>query len=384
VPRLKALRNRLQHALIWQRHRLVRARQRAQHPLRYLFLEVTRRCNLACAYCGSSCTGRADAAELTTPEWIEVIRAIAGDFPARQVMVAVTGGEPLLKEGVFDLFEELKRLGFPYGMVTNGQLLDQEAARRLVRAGMVSLSLSMDGPPELNDQLRGRGVAENVARAVRHLHEAGYKGKLEIISTLTRPTVATLEPMRRWIASLRVPLWRIAPVMPIGRAGERPELVPDASDVRAMLEYLLATRKDGYTPRPEFGEEGYLGRRYEGHVRPYLCQCNAGITVGGIRHDGRIGACPELSDAFDQGDVRKDRFKDVWDHGYDVMRDRRWARVGPCADCEHWKDCQGGALHLYEAPGSPFLRCFWKMLEEAGRPVQAPQARAQWYPGPEA
>jgi radical SAM protein with 4Fe4S-binding SPASM domain len=228
----------------------------------------------------------------------------------------------------------------------------------------------------VNDALRGRGSSDKVAAAIKHLQNAGYKGKLEIISTLTQPSVDTLETMRRWIAAQRVPLWRVAPVMPIGRAAERADLVPGNGDLRAILEFLLAARRDGFVPRPEFGEEGYLGRRYEGHVRPYLCQCNAGTSVGGIRYDGRIAACPELSDAFDQGHVKK--------NGYQVMRDRSWAKKsGPCADCEHWDDCQGGALHLYEAPGQPFLRCFWKMLadEKVAPLADAPKPQA-WYAGP--
>ena len=65
--------------------------------------------------------------------------------------------------------------------------------------------------------------------------------------------------------------------------------------------------------RPEFCEEGFLGGRYEGLVRPFLCQCRAGINIAGIRYDGLIGACPEISQYFDQGDIRKERLKAVWE-----------------------------------------------------------------------
>jgi hypothetical protein len=86
-----------------------------------------------------------------------------------------------------------------------------------------------------------------------------------------------------------------------------------------------------------------LGERYEGEVRPFLCQCLAGVTVGSILCDGgRIGACPELADGFVQGDARTERFRDVW-----------FAR------------CQGGSLHLYDASGSAPLRCFHRMLDGA-------------------
>lgn len=357
----------LRNRLMWRRHRARMSALRRDHPLRYLFLEVTRRCNLACVYCGSGCTGREQPAELSSADFVEVARQVASDFDARRVMVAVTGGEPLLKDGVFDLLRELHRLGFPYGMVTNGQNMNPALARDLVAAGIGSISLSLDAPPEVNDRLRGRGAAARVADAIRCLKEAGFEGKLEVITTVTTPALPLLDEMRRHVAAMRVPLWRVAPVMPIGRAAARPDLVPDASGARAILEYVRAARSDGLLPSPEFSEEGFVGHRFEGMVRPYLCQCRAGITVAGIRCDGRIGACPELSEAFDQGHVRTDRLKTVWEQGYGTLRDRSWARAGQCADCRFWDTCQGGALHLYEAPGRPFLRCLYLQCLEAER-----------------
>lgn len=364
------LKNRVRQYVMWQRHKLKMSALREDHPLRYLFMEVTRSCNLACAYCGSSCTGRTPEGEMTSAQWVEIIKQIAEDFEPRTIMVAVTGGEPLIKEGIFDIFAALRDHGFRYGMVTNGQLLDRDKADKLVISGIGSISLSLDALPEENDRLRGRGVFEGVKTAVANLKAAGYKGKLEIISTITKPTVQTLDQMRQLVAQMKVPLWRAAPVMPIGRAAEHPELIPDSMDIRAMLEWMREARKDSFLPKPEFSEEGFLGNRFEGHVRPYLVQCRAGITVGGIRFDGRISACPELTDAFDQGHIRDSRFKEVWDKKYQVMRNRSWARKGICGDCGQFELCQGGALHLYQDPGSDILRCLYKMCKDTdNRPV---------------
>jgi len=369
-PRL-SLKSRLARWLLWKRHNLRFDYLRRRHPLRYLFLEVTRRCNLACRYCGSSCTGRELERELRVDEWIEVARQVAGDFEAGQVMVAVTGGEPLLKEGIFDLLAELHRLGYRYGLVTNGVLLDRAAARRMVETGVGSVSISMDALPELNDQLRGKGSSRKVVEAIDNLRSEGYRGKLEIITTVTTPAVAGLDDMRRLVASLRVPLWRVAPVMPIGRAAEHPELVPGPEEVRALLEFVRTGRLDRLAPSPEFSEEGYLGDRFEGTVRPYLCQCWAGITIAGIRYDGRIGACPELTDCYDQGDIRTERFKTVWEERYQVFRDRSWTKRGACADCRHFARCRGGSLHLYADQRAEPLRCLYLMCKETEDPAGA-------------
>lgn len=359
-----ALRKRIRNYLLWQRHKLRVADITRKHELRYLFLEVTRQCNLACLYCGSDCTPKQLASEMSIQEWCEFVRYVAGKFNARNIMVAVTGGEPLMKVGIFDLFEELRKNGFRYGMVSNGMLLDEKAAKALVKAGIGSISLSMDALPEINDKLRGRGSSRKVEEAVGHLLAAGFKGKLEIISTVTKPAIEGLDEMRKYVSGLKVPLWRVAPVMPIGRAAQNTELVPDAGEVRYMLEWIRNQRQDRFLPSPEFSEEGFVGYRFEGMVRPYLCQCRAGVTVGGIRYDGRIGACPELTDAFDQGHIGNDDFKTTWDEKYDIFRNRDWARKGECLDCKFWGICRGGSLHLYNDTESPFLRCLYRMCKE--------------------
>ena len=351
---------------IWEQHLAKRAKLAEDHELRYLFLEITRACNLNCAYCGSSCGPRERKHELSASDFVEVIRQVAADFDAGRIMVAVTGGEPLMKPGVFELFTELRRLGFPYGMVSNACLLDDDTAKRLVDVGMGSISLSCDAPPELNDELRGSGTSAAVERAVHALRAAGFEGKLEIISTITKPAVARLAEMRAWVSSLRVPLWRVAPVMPIGRAARRPDLLPGPREIRQILEFVRAGREDGMLPCPEMSEEGYVGNRFEGNVRPYLCQCRAGTSIAGILCDGRIGACPELGDSFVQGDIKTERLSHVWRERYGIFRDRSWTHRGQCGECEHLARCDGGAMHLYETPESEPLRCLYLLAREGG------------------
>lgn len=348
----------------WKNHTDRRLALMAEHPLRYLFLEVTRRCNLKCVYCGSDCSAQAVTKELSTEEWLEVIRQVAADFTASDIMIAVTGGEPLLRADLFEIFAELRAHGFAFGMVTNGQRLDRSMAERLVASGIGSISISCDAPPAINDLLRGKGSSAAVEAAILHLQEAGYRGVLEIISTITKPCLPHLDQMRRFVAKMRVRRWRLAPVMPVGRAVDRPDLLLDAAQTRQLLEYITQCRLDERKPVPEFSEEGFLGDEFEGLVRPYLCRCNAGITVASVLHDGRIGACPDLSDAFVQGHIATDKFKDVWDNRYQALRDRSWTQKGACANCEAYHPCLGGALHLYPTLEHEIGRCLYKMMEE--------------------
>jgi len=277
-------------------------------------------------------------------------------------MVAITGGEPLLRDDIFEICAELKNNKFNFGMVTNGTLINAAMASRLCECGIGSISISLDAPDEINDLLRGAGSAARARRAIIELQDAGYNGILEIISTITKPVIPYLDRMRTLIAGLRIPLWRMAPVMPIGRASGRHDLLLDAHDMRTLLDFITAARSDGFKPVPAFSEEGFLGNDYEGVVRPYLYRCNAGITIAGILYNGSIGACPELADCFIQGHIQSDRFSHVWETRYQNMRDRSWTYRGECENCDAWVPCTGGALHLYKNTDSCPMRCFYKMV----------------------
>ena len=112
-PRLK-----LYQFLMWKRHNIRTAVNRDEHELRYLFFEVSRRCNIHCRYCGSGCTLAEREGELTTQEWLDIIDQLAEDYEPGRVMIAVTGGEPLFREGIYDIFAHLHEKGFPYGMAS--------------------------------------------------------------------------------------------------------------------------------------------------------------------------------------------------------------------------------------------------------------------------
>ena len=88
--------------MMWKRHQIRMQNNCDTHELRYLFFEVSRRCNIACRYCGSECTRRERENELTTQQWLSIIDQVAEDFNPRRVMVAVTGGEPLYREDIFE------------------------------------------------------------------------------------------------------------------------------------------------------------------------------------------------------------------------------------------------------------------------------------------
>src|SRR5512137_2651264 len=80
----------------WQRfiHPAYKALETKARVLRYLFVEITQRCNLSCLHCGSDCSKDARLNELSTEEWLAFFDYLPTKFDRREVAVVVTGGEP--------------------------------------------------------------------------------------------------------------------------------------------------------------------------------------------------------------------------------------------------------------------------------------------------
>lgn len=153
----------------------------------------TRACNLACRHCyASASAGRAED-ELTTEEGRTFLESLAR---LRVPAVLMSGGEPLMREDIFELLEYGASLGLRMVLSTNGTLIDSAVAARLRAAGVSYAGISLDGLEEVNDSFRGvKGAFEKALAAFRHCRAAGQKAGLRL--SLTRSTARELPAIFR-------------------------------------------------------------------------------------------------------------------------------------------------------------------------------------------
>ena len=99
-----------------------------------VFWNLTDRCNLSCTHCYSkSGPGRSTEGELTTTEALGVIDDLA-DMGVP--LILFTGGEPLLREDIWDLARHAGNRGLKMALSTNGTLITPEIARRIKDSGI--------------------------------------------------------------------------------------------------------------------------------------------------------------------------------------------------------------------------------------------------------
>ena len=122
-------------------------------------LRLTNRCNLRCRMCflyGELGEGRPVEARFSGPEDMSLAdwEAAVDSVASRRPSIGLTGGEPTLFRDCFALIRHIKDRGLYCGMVTNGTLLTGKA-QEAVASGLDSLWISLDGPEEVHDKIRG-------------------------------------------------------------------------------------------------------------------------------------------------------------------------------------------------------------------------------------
>jgi radical SAM enzyme (rSAM/lipoprotein system) len=339
-------------------HPLYRRLETIVHPLRYLFLEVTSRCNLRCLHCGSDCGREPRAEELSTGEWLAVVDRLAERFDPREMILVVTGGEPLCRPELGAILERIQARGFAWGMVTNGWALTPRSLDALLARGLASLTVSLDGLAASHDWLRGvPGSFERALGAIRAAVGAAPRLPLFDVVTCANPrNLGELGELRALLQAEGVPAWRLFTIFPKGRARENGEVLLPPAGMREVLDFVAASRRERapHGLRVDLSCEGYLPPALDRTVRdePYFCR--AGISIASILCDGAISVCPNVSRALVQGNVRRDDLAEVWERRFLPHRDRRWLATGACAGCRDFPRCQGNSLHLYdEQSGGP-------------------------------
>jgi radical SAM protein with 4Fe4S-binding SPASM domain len=397
------------------------------HDLEFLFWECTLRCNLSCRHCGSDCTIDAGTKDMPLEDFLAVLHLIKQTRDPGKVMLGLTGGEPLMRPDLEECGKAFTRLGYPWGIVTNGMALTRARLASLLSSGLCSLTVSLDGLSNTHNWLRGNDRSFDKAVAAISLVADMGPSLFDVVTCVHRDNLAELPAIRDLLVSLGVKRWRIFNVFPKGRAAGNDRsfdkaigairLVADTgpslfdvvtcvhrdnlaelpairdllvssgvnrwrifnvfpkgraagndrfllSDIqfKEQMEFIRAERKAGRIA-VNYACEGFLGP-WENEVRDGFFFCRAGISVGSVLADGSISACPSLRGDYIQGSIYRDRFPDVWNGRFAVMRNRAWTRTGIFRDCEAYKWCEGNGLHLRDQKSDTLMKCHYRMLRQ--------------------
>jgi AdoMet-dependent heme synthase len=137
-------------------------------PLFIVPWRCTFACDSKCAHC-TSAGKQAFPDELDTEAAKRLVDQIH-DFGA--TFFGITGGEPFLREGLFEIISYARKIGLNVSIITDGHLLDDKAFEGIVK-NKVRVSISIDGAEKVNDQIRGKGAYKSAVSALKKLAGTG-------------------------------------------------------------------------------------------------------------------------------------------------------------------------------------------------------------------
>ncbi len=328
-----------------------------EHPLQIISWEATRRCDMNCIHCGSPCEEVNLNDELTTDEVVGAFEQIANDFDMSHFRhINITGGEPFVRK---DLLEILQRISCRscyrnIDIQTNGIILSKNIGllNELKKCGVTGIGISIDGLEGSHESFRQMpGSFSKAFKAAKFAVEHGY---IVTISTVAHSKNVNEIPKLFEITrnEIKPRIFRVMTIDPIGRTEFDSEYLLSPEQIRKVIDFLKTEYQnscrnyaDPSVTMVELGCGGWLGKELEGTFRPLIFHCIAGINNLGILFDGKLASCSNISRDFIEGDLRKNRIKDIWEKRYQTYRNFGWKKTGPCIICDEWDYCHGGPMH---------------------------------------
>ncbi|WP_052572474.1 radical SAM/SPASM domain-containing protein [Holophaga foetida] len=203
--------------------------------IRYLVLWATADCNLDCVYCYRQTRGSETMSRNTAHAALAL--AASSGLPFH---VQIAGGEPTLAPGVITtVVERIRNQQWPatIALQTNGTSMTEDLIR-LCQSHSVDIGMSLDGPPAVHGQSRGRGLESY--RTLGRLAEQDIP--VRVTTVLSSLNVAHLEKLALALSTYpNVRGLALDPLVNLGRAAARPDLVPTPPSVVAGIRSLFTT-----------------------------------------------------------------------------------------------------------------------------------------------
>ncbi len=262
----------------------------------------------------------------------------------------VTGGEPFLRQDIFEILAEIGRKGFDIYLLSNGILINREKAKMLSGLGVKGVQVSIEGPKEIHEIIRGKGSFYSSLRGVQCLFEAGIKVTLNI--TLSEINAGHFMDMVALSSSLGVQRLGFSRLVPSGRGAGLLGKMLKKERVKEIYETVSSLNINGLeiTTGDPIASQMSLPADENDAGSVATGGCAAGISGITLLPDGTITPCRRLNIPI--GNVRQDSLREVWANSEVLrqMRDKQ-SYKGKCGTCNRWALCRGCRAIAYAYSG---------------------------------
>ncbi len=318
---------------------------------------VTGRCNLSCRHCylpaHNDGSGR-NHHELLTKEAFGVIDQIAR--VNHEAMLILSGGEPLLREDIFELAVHASGKGMMVVLGSNGLLIDERVASSLTRSGVTGISISLDSvDPEIHDEMRSHEAAwQSAVKAIAICRSEGLS--VQINAVVTRKNFRAIPELIEYAYALGAKVFSPFFLVCTGKGEELTDITPEqyeevlscVADAQGKYgDMMIRTRC-----APTFRRMLYQHNPDSPLLKMDTGRCLAGRRYCRITPNGDVTPCPYMP--LSLGNVKDSDFNDIWMRSEVLLSLRSPQLKGKCERCEFRLLCGGCRARAY-ALGNDYL-----------------------------
>ena len=337
----------------------------------------TSRCNLRCLHCYSSSKPDYYADELTTPRARQLLSELV---EVNCPVVLFSGGEPLLRNDLFELLAEARRLGLRTVISSNGTLIDSETAGQLAAAGVSYVGISIDGDEEFHDNFRQlKGSFKAALAGIENCKNAGIKTGLRF--TITKANADQIPVVFDIAASQSVRRICFYHLIRSGRAKELDGQTLAPEQTRQTVDTIIE-KTDDFAQKGLIDEVLTVGNHADGpyllikmaketknsklktqnyEMAKQLLLANGGNKIGEkiacISWNGNVHA-DQFWWNYSVGSVKDKTFKQVWENSTEPvlnkLRNKSEFADVRCLKCKWFDLCKGNFRFLGTETGPEY------------------------------
>lgn len=307
--------------------------------------DLTNECNLSCKHCRAN-----GSPENFTSLDNGIIKELIREMSEMNVFkLKISGGEPFIREDIFEILNLAEEKIQKPSIVSNGILLDEKKIQKLENTGVKDIAISLDGMKETHEKIRGKGTFEKTIDAIKLLVKGEFN--VTVVTTLSKINMKDYKKLAKFTYELGVGKLSASNLMPYGRGAEIENKMLDKSDRRGILNVVKQLNEKFNKKFLKF-DDSFI-RPFEKNdckeeFKQYL-GCRGGRTECSILSNGDVVPCKLITDIV-AGNIKEESFKKIWrrDEGWGKFRDDEIK--GKCRKCEFGKECRGGckAMSYFE------------------------------------
>ncbi len=330
---------------------------------------LIRQCNLTCSHCYTASSDKVFRGEIGLTE---VLNVLADLKKCAVPAVILSGGEPLLRQDLFEIAKIAKSMGFYVGLSSNGTLMTKSVAKQIAQAGFDYVGVSLDGLAINHDRMRGmQGAFQLSLDGIRNCREQGVKAGIRFTPTKDNSgdlpgllALMTQEDVDRmyishWnyagrgranrhadadhLATRRTMAWLFELTRQDLESGSHREIVTGNNDADGV--YLLLWIRQHL---PHLADQAMnLLQRWGGNA--------SGVGIANIDEQGELH--PDIFwRHYSLGNVRQIPFSDLWNRIDDplltALRQKPRPLKGRCGQCHYLTICGGNTrIRAYQSTG---------------------------------